>query len=136
MHAGIQIVYSHYMLTSSMECLCNVKFWHLCRRSLDRMNDRRTNYSTKNKCSLVQWISIWTAIAFLVRKNWTPMPRASGSYGRQASRQAGRWNMAGFKIFKILYRLNYLNFYFVDIIAMLLIALEVHFSLLFSNKAY
>ena len=41
-----------------------------------------------------------------------------------------------FKIFIILYRLNYLDFYFVDISAMLLIVLEVHFSLFFSNKAY
>ena len=38
-----------------------------------------------------------------------------------------------FKIFKILYRLNYLDFYFIDISAMLLIVLEVHFSLLFSK---
>ena len=41
-----------------------------------------------------------------------------------------------FEIFKILYRLNYLAFHFVDISTMLLIVLEVHFNLLFSNKAY
>ena len=41
-----------------------------------------------------------------------------------------------FKILKILYRLNYLDFYFVYSSAMLLIVLEVHFSLLFSNKAH
>ena len=40
-----------------------------------------------------------------------------------------------FEILKILYRLNYLDFYFVYSSAMLLIVLEVHFSLLFSNKA-
>ena len=38
-----------------------------------------------------------------------------------------------FEIFKILYRLD---FYFFDISEMLLIVLEVHFGLLFSNKAY
>ena len=40
-----------------------------------------------------------------------------------------------FEILKILYRLNYLDFYFVYSSAMLLIVLEVYFSLLFSNKA-
>ena len=52
-----------------------------------------------------------------------------------AGRQAGRRNMAGFEILKILYRLKYLDFYFVYSSAMLLIVLEVHVSLLFSNKA-
>ena len=41
-----------------------------------------------------------------------------------------------FVIIKILYRLNYLDFYFVDTIAMLLIVLEVDFTLLFLSKAY
>ena len=60
------------------------------------------------------------------------MPSASGSYGRQADEM-----QMDFQIFKILYRLNYLEFYSVDISAMLsLIVLEVHFSLLFSNKVY
>ena len=40
-----------------------------------------------------------------------------------------------FEILKILYRSNYLVFYFVYSSTMLLIVLEVHFSLLFSNKA-
>ena len=44
--------------------------------------------------------------------------------------------LVDFEIFKILYRLNYLAFHFIDISAMLLIAIEVHFSLLFSNKVY
>ena len=38
------------------------------------------------------------------------------------------------KIGNLHYRLNYLDFYFVYSSAMLLIVLEVHFSLLFSNK--
>ena len=41
-----------------------------------------------------------------------------------------------FKIFKILYKLNHLKFWFTDINAMLLIVLEVHFSQHFSNNAY
>ena len=60
------------------------------------------------------------------------MPSASGSYGRQA----GRRNTAGILNLEILYRLNYLDFYFIHSSTMLLIVLEVHFNLLFSNKAY
>ena len=62
----------------------------------------------KDKHSLVQWTCIYTAIAFLAKK-LDPTSSVSGSYGRQASRQT-----KDFKIFKILYRLNYLEFYFVD----------------------
>ena len=68
-------------------------------------------------------------------KNWSSRPSTSGSYSKLAGRLADKLQM-DFEIFKILYRLNYLEFYFVDISAMLLIVLEVHFSLLFSNKAY
>ena len=73
-----------------------------------------------------------------MRKNWTSTPSASGSYGRQAGWLAGRLAdeiRLDFEILKILYRLNYLDFYFVYSSAMLLIVLEVYFSLLFSNKA-
>ena len=59
------------------------------------------------------------------------MLSTSGSYSRLADKI---W--LDFEIIKILYRLNYLDFYFVDISAMLLIVLEVHFHLLITNKAY
>ena len=66
-----------------------------------------------------------------MRKNWASTPSASGSYGRLADEID-----LDFEILKkILYRLIYLDFYFVYSSAMLLIVLEVHFSLLFSNKA-
>ena len=68
-----------------------------------------------------------------MRKNWASTPSASGSYGRLAG-LADEIRL-DFQILKILYRLNYLDFYFVYSSAMLLIVLEVHFSLLFSNKA-
>ena len=71
----------------------------------------------------------------LVRKKWASTPSTSGSYGRVAGRQADKIRL-DFAILKILYRLNYLDFYFVYSSAMLLIVLEVHFSLLFSNKAH
>ena len=95
------------------------------------MNDQRISYGAKDKHSSVQWILIYTAIAFLVRKNWTTKPSASGSYSRLAYE-----TQLYFKIFAILYRLNCWDFYFVDISALLIIVLEVHFSLFFSNKVY
>ena len=54
--------------------------------------------------------------------------------GLTAGRQADEIRL-DFEILKILYRLNYLDFYFVYSSAMLLIVLEVQFSLFFSNKA-
>ena len=95
------------------------------------MDDQRTSYGAKGKHSSVQRICILTAIAYLVRKNWASTPSASGSYGRLADEIR-----LDIEILKILYRLNYLDFYFVYSSAMLLIVLEVHFSLLFSNKAH
>ena len=67
--------------------------------------------------------------AFLVRINWIPVPSTSGSYGRMANEI-----QLDSEIFKILYKLNYLDFYFFDISAMLLIVLEVHFSLFSQTK--
>ena len=74
-----------------------------------------------------------------LQENWIPTVSPSGSYDRQAGWQADGladkiW--LDFKILKILYRLIYLDFYFVYSSAMLLIVLEVYFSLLFSNKAH
>ena len=50
------------------------------------MNDKSTSYGAKDKHSLVQWIRIWTAITFLVKKNWTPR---LALVGLMAGRQAG-----------------------------------------------
>ena len=55
--------------------------------------------------------------------------------GRQAGRQAGRRNKAGFQNLENPLQVKLLDFHFVYSSAMLLIVLEVHFSLLFSNKA-
>ena len=57
------------------------------------MNNQKTSYGAKDKRSSLQWIRIQTAIAFLVRTNWTPTSSASGSHGRQADRR----KMAGFQ---------------------------------------
>ena len=56
--------------------------------------------------------------------------------GRQAGRQAGRRNMAGFRNLENPLQVKLLGFYFVYSSAKLLIVLEVHFSLLFANKAH
>ena len=63
-------------------------------------------------------------------KNWTPH---LALVGLTAGWQADEIRL-DYAIVKILYRLNYLVFYFVDIFAMLVIVLEVHFSLLFLKK--
>ena len=73
---------------------------------------------------------IYTAIAFLVRETGS-QHLALALVGLMAGCQADEIRL-DYAIVKILYRLNYLDFYFVDIIAMLLIVLEVYFSLLFS----
>ena len=64
-------------------------------------------------------------------KKLDPMPSTNGSYGSLADK-----TQLDIEILKIPYRLNYLDVYFVDISLMLLIVLEKHFSLLFSNKAH
>ena len=51
------------------------------------MNDQRTSYGAKDKRSLVQCIHIYTAIIFLMRKNWIPTLSTSGPYGRLAGKQ-------------------------------------------------
>ena len=84
--------------------------------------------SSQNRTS---WTGCYgPAIPYVVRKNWASTPSASRSYGRLA----GEIRL-DFEILTILYRLNYLDFYFLYSSAMLLIVLEVYFSLLFSNKA-
>ena len=92
------------------------------------MKEQRISYGTEDKRSVLQ-IHVYTAIAFLVRNIWTHTPSASGSYSRQADEI-----QVDFETMNILYRLNYLDFYFVDISAMLLIPLEVYFRQFFSNK--
>ena len=42
MHAAIQVVYSYYIVTPSMECLWYIKFWHLCFKQEDQLIEWRT----------------------------------------------------------------------------------------------
>ena len=75
-------------------------------------------------------------IVFPVRKTG---PKCIALVGLMAGWLAGRLTdkiWVDFEIFKILERFNYLDFYFITIIAMWLIVLEGHFSWLFSNKVY
>ena len=91
------------------------------------MNDQRTSYGAKDKCSLVQWICIYMQLPFLWEKTGPPhLALVDLKAGRLADEI---W--LDFEIFKILYRLNYLEFHFVDSSAMLLIVLEVHLSYTF-----
>ena len=55
--------------------------------------------------------------------------------GRQASKQADDIQV-DFETFKILYRLHYAAFYFVQYYSNVTTVLELHFSRLLSSKAY
>ena len=115
-----------------MECLCYIKFWYLCftqKRPVDRINDQRTSYGAEDKCFSLQQIHVLTAITFLVRKIWTHTPNASRSYSSLAARR----NTGGFQNLQNPLQANVVGFL---LYAMLLIVLEIHFSWLFSNKAY
>ena len=132
---AIQVIYSHYMLTPSIECLRYVKFWHLCFKQEDQLIE----WMTKGQAMALR-INILHYNGFIFRQQlpffWEKTgPPHLALVDFVAGRLADEIEL-DFEIFKILYRLNYLDFYFVDISAMLLIVLEVHFSLLFSNKAY
>ena len=91
---------------------------------------------------MAQWINLNqnnrfvlanVSIFCIVRKNWPYLLLLVGL--RQAGRKADEIRM-GLESFKILYMLNYLSFYFVNITAVLLYTLlELHFSRLLSSKA-
>ena len=66
--------------------VCQILTTLLEARSIERMNDQRRSYGADDKCSSVQQIHVKTAVALLVRKNWTHTPSNSGSYGRLADK--------------------------------------------------
>ena len=137
---AIQVVYSHYMLTPSIECLWYVKFWHLC----FKQEDQSIQWMTKGQAMVLRVNVLWYK-GFVFRQQSPVLWEKTGPLhlalvglmaGRQAGRQAGRWNTAGFRSLENPLQVKLFVFYFVYSSAMLLIVLEVHFSLLFSNKAH
>ena len=131
MHVATQVVYCYYIiLTHFVECLWYDKF--------------DTIVSSKK---IIEWIIKGQAMALKINilwynifvfRQWSPFLREK--YGPILPVLVGL--MAGwqtiwvdFKILKILYWLNYLGFYFVNINAILLVS-ELHFNQLFSNKVY
>ena len=70
-----------------------------------------------------------------MRKNWPYPPTVSGSFGREVGRLADKVRVS-FENFKILYRLNYLRFYFVYHHCNVTTVIVLHFSQLLSSKAY
>ena len=125
-----------------MECLWYVKLWHLC----FKQEDQSIEWMTKGQAMALR-VNVLRNKGFVFRQQSPILWEKTGPLhlalvGLTAGWLAG-W-LAGrladeirldFEILKILYRLNYLDFYFVYSSAMLLIVLEVYFSLLFSNKA-
>ena len=72
------------------------------------MKEQRTSYGAEDKRSLVQQIHVLDINIHPFEKNWTNTPSASESYGRLADEMQVK-----VKIFNILYRLNYSDFYYV-----------------------
>ena len=131
MHVAIQVVCSHYMLTASMEYLWYVKFWHLCFKL-----DQLIKWMTKRQAMVLRINFLWYN-GFIFRQQSPFLWEKPGHIclvlvGLTAGRLADEiW--VDFKICRILYRFNYLDFCFIDISAMLLIVLEVNFSQFFSK---
>ena len=101
-----------YMLPPFVECLWYLRFWHLCLRQEDLL----IKWTTKRQ-TVVLRINVLRYNRFMFRqwspflwKKWTNKLTTSGSYGRLANKI---W--VDLKIFKILYRLNYWDFYLVNI---------------------
>ena len=118
-----------------MECLWCVKFWHLCFKQEDQLIE----WMTKGQGMALR-INVLQYNRFIFRQQspflWEKTrPLCLALVGLMAGRLADKIQLE-FWTLKILYRLNYLNFYFVYSSVKLLIVLEVHFSLLFSNKVY
>ena len=67
------------------------------------MNDQRTSYGVKAFFGTIDLYLDSNRLS--CEKNWTPTPSSSGSYGRQAGEI-----QLDFKILKILYRVNYMDF--------------------------
>ena len=112
-----------------------VEFWHLC----FKQEDQFIEWMTKGQAMVLR-INVLQCNEFVFKQHCPFLWEKTGSphlalVGLTAGWQADEIRL-DFAIIKNLYRLNYLDFYFVNIIAMLLIVLEVHFILLFSNKAY
>ena len=131
----MRLVYSHYMLTPPMQCLQYVKFLHLCFKQ-----DQLIEWMTKGQAMVLR-INILRYKGFSSRQQSPILWEKTGPLhlalvGLTAGWQAGRLAdeiRLDFKILKILYRLNCLDFYFVYSSTMLLIVLQVHFSQLFLN---
>ena len=113
-------------------CLCGMLIWHLCFKQEDQ---------------LIEWMTKAQAMALRINillYNDSYLESSHLSCGKKVdptpSAREVLWQVDEiklyFKIFKVLYMLKYLDFYLVNISTMLLIVLEMHFSLLFSNKAY
>ena len=115
-----------------MKCLWYVTFWHLCFKQEDQLIE----WMTKGQAMVLR-INVLQYKGFIFRQHspflWEMLVFLMA--GCPKSRLTEKmW--VDFIIFKFLYRLNYLDFCFIDISAMLLMVLEVNFSQLLSNKAY
>ena len=101
-HAPIQVVYSYYMLTPSMEGLWYVKFWHLC----FKLEDQLIEWMTKGQAMALR-INILRYNRFVFRQQlpflWEKtIPLCLALVRFMAGRQAGwqtkySWNSISWK---------------------------------------
>ena len=134
-HETIQVVYCHYMLTPSMECLWCVKFWQLCLKEEDKLIEWKTKgQGMALRVNILQYNRFmflkWTVI--LLRKNWTHTPSA---VGLMAHWLADKMRVR-VEILKILYRSNYSDFCYVLCQCYVIIALKTQFSWFFLSIAF
>ena len=106
-----------------MECLCYVKLWHLC----FKQEDQSIEWMTKGQAMVLR-VNVLRYKGFVFRQQSSILWEKTGPLhlalvGLTAGRQADEIRL-DFAILKILYRLNYLDFYFVYSSAMLFIVLE------------
>ena len=107
-HVANQVVYCHYMLTPFMECLWYVKFWHLCLKQEDKLKE----WEAKGQVIVVRINLLWyNRFVFYI---WIAIfLRKTGPIHLALVGLTAGWQTKCRCKFKILYWLNYSDFYYV-----------------------
>ena len=96
--------YSHRNFAPLQESIGISHLYEECQEESQVIRDESKDHSAVDESSSEQQIREPADYTLIVKKNWSPSPSATGSYGRQACRQAGRET----KSYK---RLNFLKFF-------------------------
>ena len=82
--------YSHRNFTPLQESIGISHLYKECQEESQVTRDESKDHSAVDESSSEQQIRESADYTLIVRKNWSPSPSATGSYGRQVGRQAGR----------------------------------------------